>query len=224
MDRLPRALASRLGDRIRYGARVTLVEQDEGSVSVTFVEGGRVGRLTAGSAVLAVPLPLLKEIEFRPGLSEAKAGAAREVPYFAASRTLLQTRTRFWRESQESGFARTDRPAEVTDAAFGQDTRRGLLAVTGLSPVAGQGGSELAEDAFPRVRGELEKEVSVRWREEPWARGAFAAFRPGQMKLLTEIARPEGRLHFAGEHTSPWMGWMEGAIESGERVAREVLL
>jgi monoamine oxidase len=41
--------------------------------------------------------------------------------------------------------------------------------------------------------------------------------------MAPDIARPEGRVHFAGEHTSAWMGWMEGAIESGERAAREVL-
>jgi len=37
------------------------------------------------------------------------------------------------------------------------------------------------------------------------------------------MGRPEGRVHFAGEHTSAWMGWMEGALESAERVAREVM-
>jgi len=36
------------------------------------------------------------------------------------------------------------------------------------------------------------------------------------------IVGPEGRVHFAGEHTSPWSGWMEGALESGLRAAREV--
>jgi monoamine oxidase len=40
--------------------------------------------------------------------------------------------------------------------------------------------------------------------------------------LLPEIARPEGRVFFAGEHTSPWFGWMQGALQSGDRVAREV--
>ena len=37
------------------------------------------------------------------------------------------------------------------------------------------------------------------------------------------MARPENGIHFAGEHTSPWTGWMEGALQSGERAAREVL-
>jgi monoamine oxidase len=41
--------------------------------------------------------------------------------------------------------------------------------------------------------------------------------------MMPAIVEPEDRLHFAGEHTSSWMGWMEGALESGERAAREVL-
>jgi hypothetical protein len=41
--------------------------------------------------------------------------------------------------------------------------------------------------------------------------------------IMPDITRPEGRIHFAGEHTSSWMGWMQGALESGERAANEVL-
>src|SRR5436190_1002941 len=39
---------------------------------------------------------------------------------------------------------------------------------------------------------------------------------------LPHIARPEGRVHFACDHTSSWPGWMNGALQSGNRAAREV--
>jgi monoamine oxidase len=52
---------------------------------------------------------------------------------------------------------------------------------------------------------------------------AYAWFRPGEMtSLLRHIVSPEGRIHFAGDHTSPAPGWMNGAFQSGNRVAREV--
>ena len=35
--------------------------------------------------------------------------------------------------------------------------------------------------------------------------------------------RAEGRVHFAGEHTSLWIAYMNGALESGERAASEIL-
>ena len=59
--------------------------------------------------------------------------------------------------------------------------------------------------------------------DDPWARGDYCWFEPGEMtRMLPVIPRPEGRIHFAGDHTSPMPGWMEGAIESGHRAAREV--
>ena len=56
-----------------------------------------------------------------------------------------------------------------------------------------------------------------------WGHGAYSQFAPGQMtSWLPLAARPEGRLHFAGEHTSRLAGLMEGALESGQRAAQEV--
>jgi len=79
------------------------------------------------------------------------------------------------------------------------------------------------ERIFPGLSEDFERGVSKSWDEDPWARGALAYFRPGQMlPLQPHIVRPEGRVYFAGEHTSPWMGWMQGALESGLRAAREV--
>jgi monoamine oxidase len=63
------------------------------------------------------------------------------------------------------------------------------------------------------------------WAADPWSRGSYAAFLPGQVTgFLGAIARAEGGVHFAGEHTSvAYQGFLEGAVVSGERCAREVL-
>lgn len=82
---------------------------------------------------------------------------------------------------------------------------------------------EHMEKVYPGIRQNFEGGTSKCWDEDEWARGDYAWFKPGQMtSLLPHIARPEGRVHFAGEHTSPWTGWMQGALESGIRAAREV--
>ena len=62
------------------------------------------------------------------------------------------------------------------------------------------------------------------WSKDPWARGSYAAFEPGQTVEFSEVAgRPEGGIHFAGEHTAgAFQGFLEGAVASGERAAREV--
>ncbi len=79
------------------------------------------------------------------------------------------------------------------------------------------------EEIYPALKESFEGGASKCWDEDEWARGAWAWFRPGQMtSLLPHISRPEGRVHFAGEHTSAWTGWMQGALESGNRAAREI--
>jgi len=80
------------------------------------------------------------------------------------------------------------------------------------------------EMIYPGVRDYFEGGLTKCWDEDEWARGASSYYKPGQFStLLPHVARPEGRIHFAGEHTSVWIdGWMQGALESGNRVAREV--
>jgi monoamine oxidase len=64
----------------------------------------------------------------------------------------------------------------------------------------------------------------VSWENDPWARGGYAFFDPGYKPALRDsLARPFGRIFFAGEHTSVrWQGYMNGAVESGLRAADEV--
>jgi len=62
------------------------------------------------------------------------------------------------------------------------------------------------------------------WDEDPFARGVYAYFKPGQiMELGPAIASGEGRVHFAGDHTSCRPGFMHGAVSSARRVVREIL-
>jgi monoamine oxidase len=64
----------------------------------------------------------------------------------------------------------------------------------------------------------------VVWEADPWARGGYAYFDPSfDPALRPWLARPFGRLFFAGEHTSVrWQGYMNGAVESGRRAAAEI--
>ena len=61
------------------------------------------------------------------------------------------------------------------------------------------------------------------WHKDPWTKGALGLPGPGQMTgILMNAEKPEGRIHFAGEHLSRFQGWMQGALESGLRAMREV--
>jgi len=236
MDLLPRAMASALGNVVRYNAAVVRVTRVSSGFRVEYRADQRVERVAASRVIFTIPFTTLRNIEIRPRLSRPKELAIAQLSYYAGTRVLLQARTRFWRSADLSGSARTDRATEVWDSTFDQVTsRRGIL---GASFGGGIGrtvlnmtpqdsltfGIGLVADAFPAIRSEFEKGFVQRWALDPWSLGAFPVFKPGEMStLMPAIARPENGIHFAGEHTSSWTGWMEGALQSGERAAREVL-
>ena len=232
-DQLPRALARSLGDRARYRATLLRIEQNSKRVTITLESSGRRSQVAADYLICAIPFPVLRSIQVAPAFSEGKQRAIRELSYNSVTRVYVQTRTRAWLDQGLSGFANTDLPiGTVWDCAEGQPGVRGILECY----ASGERARQLAALAEPqRVRTATEnleklfgdagygKSVSVAWDADPLARGAFAWFKRGQMAaLLPHIANREGRVFFAGEHTSPWFGWMQGALQSGNRVAREV--
>jgi monoamine oxidase len=177
-----------------------------------------------------------RRIPVDPPFSPEKTQAINELTYYEATRFLLQTKSRFWTPARLTGGARTDGPADIWDMSYGQKGTRGLISLTTgnsaieqrLKSLPGQGqigfGVGLAKPAFPEIEAELQKTFVQRWAEDPFVRGAFTVFHPGQMgRWVAAIGRPEGRVYFAGEHTAPWNGWMEGALWSGERAAQEIL-
>ncbi len=235
MELLPSAMARSLGSSVRYNAVVTRLDLTSHGVRVSYQEQGTAKTLAAARVILAIPFSTLRRIDVRPSLSRGKAAAIATLPYFPAVRFLLQSKSRFWEQSGLNGSARTDQPAEIWDCTYDLPANRGVLGATAGGAIgdrvgamsqldAIQFGVDLVGRTFPNMRAHFEKGTAIRWAQEPWSRGAFAVFHRGQMtSLMPAIARSEDRFHFAGEHTSPWMGWMEGALESGERAAREVL-
>ncbi|MES1256138.1 MAG: FAD-dependent oxidoreductase, partial [Acidobacteriota bacterium] len=235
MDLLPRRMAAALGDIVRCNVPVVRIDQSTDPIRVDYLEQDALTSVSASRVIVTTPLSTLRDVDIRPALSSAKQHAVRTLPYFAAARVLLETRSRFWHRSGLSGYARTDQPAEIWDAAYDIPVAAGLLAATiggvtasrflALPPEAALArGRALAAVPFPGLPTEFRRGVVHQWGLERWSRGAFAVFHPGQMTgMMPDIVRPEGRIHFAGEHTSAWMGWMEGALQSGARAVQEVL-
>src|SRR5258706_2265716 len=192
--------------------------------------------IPADRAVLAIPVSMLKCVALDPPFSPAKRSILAELSYYEGTRFLLQTKPRFWQAGRLTGGARTDGPADIWDMSYGQRGGRGLISLTtgnaaleqklaAMNPAARLAvGIGLVAPAFPEINAQMEKSTIQRWTGEPYARGAFVVFRPGQMtRWASALSRSEERVYFAGEHTAPWNGWMEGALWSGERVAQEIL-
>jgi monoamine oxidase len=234
-DLLPKALAAHLAQKILYGAPVVRLEQDALGVRATYLQANAYETVSADYLVCTLPFSLLKEIEVTPQFSHAKQRAIRELPYTSAARVYLQSRREFWMDEGLGISAYTDLPImAIVNSTLNQRGRRGILDIYAAGAQARQV-TEMRESerlsfalrevekVYPGIRKNFEGGTSVCWDEDRWARGAYAWFKPGQMSdLLPHIARSEGRIHFAGEHTSSWPGWMQGAVQSGHRAAREI--
>jgi monoamine oxidase len=235
-DLLPRAFAQKLAEQIQYGAPVVRIEQDAQSVKAIFLRRGTHHTIIGDFLICAVPFSVQKNIEVVPPFSVEKQRAIEQLPYLSASKIFLQTKERFWLNQGESGFAITDFPiGQVWDITHNQPGKRGILQAFPIS-LHSRRVTEMSEaeritfaldqmeKIFPGVQNHFEAGLSKCWDQDEWARGASAYYKPGQFStLLPHVSRPEGRIHFAGEHTSVWIdGWMQGALESGNRVANEV--
>ena len=233
-DLLPRAFASKLQDKIQYGSPVVRIEQDPSKVRVITTQSGTHHMFEADHLICAIPFPPLRRVEIRPAFSAAKRKAIAELAYDSATRVILQCRTRFWEKEKANGFGMSDLPQEIWHPTFDQAGTRGLLASYLFSGVARRTGAmahdqrlefiahEL-EKVYPGLLDNLEGGVAQVWDADQWEGGAYALPSPGQMMAIcAAIDRPEGRVHFAGDHTSRWPGWLQGALQSGLRAAQEV--
>ena len=234
-DQLPKAFAAKLSDKILYGCQVIKIEHDARQVRVTFLQGGAAQTMSADNLVCAVPFTLLRRIEITPKLSTEKRLGIEQMPYLSVSRVFLQSRKRFWINEGTSGVAATDLTSmKLRHATMIQSGRRGILnsynegensrRITAMSePERLKTVLDDIEKIYPGMRENYEGGRSKCWDEDSWSRGAFSVYDVGQMKTFVPfISRPEGRIHFAGEHTSRWTGLMQGALESGIRTAREI--
>jgi monoamine oxidase len=233
-DLLPKALASKLAEKIHYGAPVVRLEQDGASVRAIYLRDQTPVTISGDYLVCAMPPTVLRRVEVVPALSPAKRAAIDQLGSLPMARVFLQSRRRFWLERGESGWASTDDPMDVWDYTRDQPGTRGILGaytsgrmafqVTARDPVQrGPFVLEMMERVHPGMREHYEGSASYSWIEDPWALGAGAEFKAGQLSAHYHALRqPEGRIHFAGEHTSPWSGWMNGGLESGNRAAGEI--
>ena len=81
----------------------------------------------------------------------------------------------------------------------------------------------LINSAFPGLEQYAEGGYTKVWAEDPWAGYAHVIGNQQNTTVLQpHLGTPEGRIHFAGEHASAYHGWIQGAIESGNRTAKEV--
>jgi monoamine oxidase len=227
------ALAERLGERVVLGAPVRRIEQDADEVSVRTDKGAFRGK----HVVVAVPPALAGRIEYSPALPANRDALTQRMAMGATMKCLATYDKPFWRSRGLSGeVASAGGPVTVVFDNSPADGSSGMLLgfvvggparVLGALPADARKRAVLAAFTrfFGKEAGEPREYVEQDWSTEPWTRGCpTGTMSPGTMTLFGPALRAAvGRIHWAGTETAvEYCGYMEGAVESGERVAREI--
>jgi len=235
-DQLPKGLARALAGQILYNRPVRKIAHDGEGATVTFEEGGAVRTLRAPRLVVALPFKVLRDIEVTPSFSPAKTKCIATLAYGHVMKLAMQYQQRFWDEPQSLGqrvFTDT-LLRRLYHFSIDQPGPRGILMsftsgadaeTIGRMSDADRVRTALLEAAkvWPEAPSHFEGGAVKYWNEDPWIRGSYSFEGVGQARDYLQIAAaPEGRVHFAGEHTSVHRASMNGALESGVRAASEV--
>ena len=228
------ALAAALPRPPKLRSPAAVIRQTSTAVEIE-CEDGTVHR--AARVVCSAPLPTLRHIRFDPPLSSTKHWAIRTVPSMMITKMLFRPKRRYWeQDGLDPGMwtdtaAGTVRPlrqgADEGDVTTLMTWARGDLAQR-LDILGARAAQALViaeiEKLRPAARGALEPVGFKSWQTDRFACGTWSVWAPGQpQQFLPELARAEGRLHFCGEHTALSNRGMEGAMESAERTAIEIL-
>jgi monoamine oxidase len=228
-------LARGLEGRVVLDSPVRRIVGEKDSV---LVESDRAS-VRAGAVIVAVPPALRGRIEYVPALPPVHDGLSQRMPMGAVIKCHAVYDAPFWREAGLNGRAESDTgPCKVTCDNSSPGSEAGVLTGFILGADAREWGRRGAEEreravleCFARYFGEKAlgplAYVETDWGAEIYSRGGYAGV-PVPGMILDHgpaLAEPVGRIYWAGAETaSEWNGYMDGAVESGERVAHEVLL
>lgn len=233
-NRLPMALAGAIGfGRIVLGSPVTEIDQSGAEIRVAT----KSGREFRGDAIVStIPFSVIGDIRVTPGWSPGKARMFSEMEWDKTVKVIVKTRTPAWLARGVRGWpmAGGDRPWErAIDITGNEPGGHGSLFFymndTNADAVLARPTKERASAVVETFRADMPDLIddvlftdSFAWSEQPWVKGSFGSPPLGGGWMVQEWTRPEGRIHFAGDFTTLKTGWVEGAIESGLRAARQI--
>lgn len=226
-------LAERLGDIVQLDAPVESVDTSGEGALVRYAGG----ELRARRVILAVPPTLLGQVRFTPRLPSNREQLLARYPMGATIKFLVTYDKAFWREAGFSGeVVCTEGPISAVFDNTSHDGAQPCLVgfivakhARQLSTISEAERRATVVSELTRFFGQEAAEpteyVDQDWAAEPWSRGCpVSLVGPGALSTTRESLREAvGRVHFASTETArEWMGYLEGALEAGDRAAAEV--
>jgi len=226
-------LADRLAPRVILSAPVRAIEQHDTGVVIR----SDAGRFDAQRVIVAIPPLLAGRIHYEAPLPAARDQITARMPMGSVIKYIATYDRAFWREAGLSGEAFSDTgPTVTTFDDSSHDGRQPALVTFSDGEVARVWGERSPAERRTAVLTELARFFGPQalqptdfaeknWNDDPWSRGCYVGVTgPGALVSFGEaLRRPCGRIHWSGTETAEeWLGYLDGAIQSGERAAGEV--
>jgi monoamine oxidase len=241
-DQIAKRLGDALGSQISLGTALTAIKQNAtGSFTLTFSKGTGSLAVTVDRVVLALPFSLLRAVNYlKAGFEPLKVTAIKELAMGTNSKLHVEFKDRFWYGAGNNGNTYADTGYQNTwEVSRAQPGGKGLLVDytggnigasfgTGTPSSRAQQFMSQLQPQFPgtKVSNHWTGRATVDyWAGNQWAQGSYSYWKAGQYTKFSGMeGLRQGNCHFAGEHTSTDnQGYLEGAVETGQRVVDEIL-
>jgi monoamine oxidase len=240
-DQVATRLADALAGQITLGSELVAIRRNtDATFTLTFRQGGASRTVTADRVVLALPFSILRSsVDIsRARFSPLKRTAISELGMGTNSKLHVQFRSRHWESLDCNGETYSDRGYQNTwEVTRTQPGASGILVDYTGGSIGASFGSGSPQQRAQQFLGQIEPvlpDLSAEWNGRAtvdfwlgnrWTRGSYSYWKVGQYTRFAGIEGvPEGNCFFCGEHTSiDSQGYLNGAVESGERAAGEVL-
>ncbi|MDZ5649740.1 NAD(P)/FAD-dependent oxidoreductase [Nitrospirillum sp. BR 11828] len=232
-QRLPLAMADKLGDVVRLKKKVARVEMTDSAATVTCADGSR---YQARFVISALPFSMLRDVVIDAAPNPVMRDAIGHMPYANTARLYLTVERPFWQADGLPASFSTDGPMGMfwaIDNHTGTGPHRAMIVMVGNVAQKVSRMDAVTAQAFlvaeverlrPAAKGLLKIATYKDWLADPLQRGCGFSLAPGQVNAFArKMVDPWQVMHFAGEHTRRMDFGMESALESGERAAVEVL-
>ena len=241
-DQITTLLGAALAGQIELSQELVSIKlaSDGRTYSLTFRTGSGRRTVAADRVVLALPFSILRSsVNYaKAGFEPLKATAIEELGMGTNSKLQLQFDQRYWEELRCNGETFTDNGYQSTwDVTRAQPGDSGILVDYTGGTIGDSFGSGTAAEHAVQFLSQIEPVLPGisdtwnglatldSWPDYEWTRGSYSYWKVGQYTKFAGIERKrQGNCHFAGEHTSiDYQGYLNGAVESGERAAAEIL-
>ncbi len=231
---LPEAMANSLQNEVHLSKTVIGFKEQDGIVQVSCADGSE---YKGKNVICSIPISVLRNVTFEPYITGVTKEAIEQIDYGLSVQVHFLIKEPYWEKDGMDANMWTDGPLErfaVRTKRNENDLNAGLAYING--PESFKFNLMTDEQVFnyveqklaeirPSTKGNLERLMVQSCERDVHGAGDWVYWQPGQVtKFGNHMRKSHGNIHFAGEHTAIMQRGMEGAFESGERAALDIIL